>query len=218
MESYSYILYIIGGIVILTAGITVNIMLKREGNDRRDLASKLKSRKIKRLSLSKSIKQIQWQEKYAVDNGIIDKDHRILFGLINRFNMNVPKFTSPRQVMPFMHSLKQYTEKHFEREEKLQKAAGYAFCEDHKAKHAALIADLDMIARKAQNANEDTINDIASEAGKFCYDWLISHVLDEDLGMRPYVARMRDKADIMRPLRPATRENSKKIPEKVHDF
>ena len=208
MEGNAYLIYIAVGTVVLIAGIIINLKLKRDGNKRHDLASKLNSRMAKRLALSKSIKQIQWQDKFAIDNGIIDKDHRILFSLINRFNMNVPKFTSQRQVMPFMLSLKDYTQKHFEREEKLQKISGFAFCEDHMAKHTELITDLDDLVIKVENANEDTINVLAAEIGQFLHNWLVSHVLDEDIGMKPYVERMREKADEMKPLRSPTRHVS----------
>jgi hemerythrin len=148
----------------------------------------------KRAAASKTVKVIQWGEQFVVDGGVIDQDHKTLFGLINEFNQNIPRFESFDQMVPVLTALKKYTQTHFQREEKLQRLAGYPFRQDHKNEHDAMIEEFDDLVRKAKQADEDTVTDAAVELGSFLRRWLTGHVIENDLPLKAYVKRMREHA------------------------
>ena len=89
-----------------------------------------------------AIKIMEWSEKFIVDNGLIDNDHKFLIELINEFNENVPNFSKPEDMKPYLLSLKKYTQTHFAREERLQEAAQYNLRKEHRVEHRDMIAQL----------------------------------------------------------------------------
>jgi hemerythrin len=193
MEQYITSFFIFSVILtVFVLGVLYNMKLTRSNKNFVPDANKAFKPTAMQLSLSKSIKQIPWRNDYRIDNGPLDNEHFALFGLINRFNINVLRFTSAAQIMPFMASLKEYTEEHFELEEELQRKSGYAFYDDHKMKHALLINELNILTKKAKNAKKDNVTDIALEIGLWLQDWLETHFLEDDLSMKPYINRMQD--------------------------
>ena len=119
----------------------------------------------------------------------------MLFRLINQFSANVPRFRLPREMAPYLDTLKKYTQAHFAREEKMQAAVNFLAQEEHKQEHAAMIGKLDEVIAKARKATDDTVNDVAYEISQFLIkDWLAKHVLESDLSMRAYVERVKKRA------------------------
>ena len=154
----------------------------------------------KRAVLAKSVKKIVWEDHFVVDGGIIDKDHMVLFDIINKFNANTPKYRHPREMVPVLNALIKYTQIHFAREEKLQRVSGYAFQDEHKQEHIDLIKKFSGLVQKAQKANRDNVSDVAVEIGQFLKDWLILHVVENDMTLKPYVEKMKDQAGQMKAL------------------
>ena len=191
MEDYTFL---IGFGVIAVAVIVGGVMMRT--SDKKKAAEQTRSaeKEKKRAGLSKSVKKIQWRDQFAIDGGIIDKDHRTLFGLVNEFNESIPRFQNPGQMLSILASLKKYTQTHFQREEKLQQVSGYSFCEEHKKEHEALIEKLNGFIEKVMRANEDNFTDVAVEIGSFLEKWITGHVIESDLPLKPYVDRLREDA------------------------
>ena len=191
MEDYTFL---IGFGVIAVAVIVGGVMMRT--SDKKKAAEQTRSaeKEKKRAELSKSVKKIQWRDQFAIDGGIIDKDHRTLFGLVNEFNESIPRFQNPGQMLSILASLKKYTQTHFQREEKLQQVSGYSFCEEHKKEHEALIEKLNGFIEKVMRANEDNFTDVAVEIGSFLEKWITGHVIESDLPLKPYVDRLREDA------------------------
>jgi len=191
-----------GFLVVLI--VAIHLMMRKALRNRDEklaaVTARLDKRAEKRAAAVKSVKMIEWEDAYAVDWGVIDNDHKTLFKLINKFNRNIANFRSPDQMVPYIESLRKYTQTHFKREEMLQEKVGYAFFDDHKQEHQALIEKLDGLAQSALRANDDTITDAAMDLGSFFADWLTGHVIENDLPMRPYVDRMREHAEKLRAL------------------
>jgi len=97
-------------------------------------------------------------------------------------------------MMPILASLEKYTQTHFQREEKLQRIAGYPFSDDHRAEHEGLMMKFGELANKAKRANDTNVTRVASEIGTFLEQWITVHVIESDLPMRPFVDRMRNHA------------------------
>ncbi|MCW8835648.1 MAG: hemerythrin family protein [Rhodospirillales bacterium] len=142
-----------------------------------------------------AIKIMEWSEKFIVDNGLIDNDHKFLIELINEFNENVPNFSTPEDMKPYLLSLKKYTQTHFAREERLQEAAQYNMRKEHRVEHRDMIAQLDRMIAKAETAEGGAVTDAAVEISTFLTDvWLVNHILVNDLPMRPFVDGMVEEA------------------------
>ena len=198
MEGYSYLIALgVIAVAAIVVGVMIRISHKKKAEEQTRSASKAKQKAEKKAALLKSVKKIKWGTQFSVDGGLIDRDHKTLFGLINEFNQNIPKFQSSDQMMPYLASLKNYTQTHFQREEKLQQVSAYPFRDEHKQEHDAMIGKLDGLIQKAKQANEDSVIDVAAEIGSFLQEWLTEHVIENDLPMKPYVDRMRQQAAIM---------------------
>ncbi|NQU55837.1 MAG: hemerythrin family protein [Rhodospirillales bacterium] len=199
MEGY---FFIIGSVVVIVAiiviGNVINKSQKKEAAERIRLAKNAG----KRAAAAEKVRKIQWQGQFVVDQGVIDKDHQILFSLVNEFIEGISVYQSPDQMVSVLASLTNYTQTHFQREEKLQQASGYLFCEEHKKEHEALIEKFNGLKQRAVQANEDNITDVAVEIGSFLREWLTKHVLESDLPLRPFVDRMREDSMGMEELRP----------------
>ncbi len=184
-------------VVAVIAGIAIQILSRKTKAAQAKLAAKEKARANKRVSSAKTVKKTRWQEVFAIDGDVIDNDHMTLFGQINNFNRNIPRFQTTYQMMPILMTLQKYTQTHFKREERLQQLSGYPFREDHKREHDALIETLDGLLKKAKKSNPDNVTDVAIEIGSFLQEWLTGHVVENDLPMKPFVDRMREHASGM---------------------
>jgi len=177
-----------------------NAINKRESEVSGVVAQHLKQKaekEAKKEALRKSIKIIKWDDRFVVDGGLIDRDHKALFKLVNAFNKNVPDFESLSQMAPFLKSLSKYMLAHFKREEKLQEVSGFIFSDEHQQEHKEMIEKFQVMLNKANKANRHNITDIAVEIGEFLQEWLTDHVIENDLQMRPFVDRMKEHSETM---------------------
>jgi len=189
MADYTYLFgFGVIAVAVIVGGIMMRTSDKKEKSEKTRLAEKEK----KKAELSKSVKKIQWRDQFAIDGGIIDKDNRTFFGLVNEFNESIPNFESPGQMLSILASIKKYTQTHFQREEKLQLKSAFPFCEEHKKEHEALVEKLNGLIKKVMQANEDNVTDVAVEIGSFLQEWITGHVIESDLPLKPYVDRLRE--------------------------
>ncbi|MCW8914665.1 MAG: hemerythrin family protein [Magnetovibrio sp.] len=195
-----YLFWIGAGFVtisIVVIGLLLRASQKKTQAKRNKAQSTAAKNAKKRSELAKSIKKVTWQPAYCIDKGIIDNDHQYLFKLINTFNAKVPIYQNPAQMVPLLTQLTKYMDLHFKREINLQKAAGFPDINEHKLQHDELIKKYNSLISKAKKANSNNVVDVASEIGMFLQDWLLSHVLEHDIALRPYVERMREHAKTM---------------------
>ncbi len=205
MEDY---LFLIGfGIVVfgvIVVGLTIRKSQKKEEAERLRFAKLAK----KRAEAGKAVKKIHWRDQFSIDGGIIDRDHKGLCAKVNEFNVGIAFYQKPEQMTDLLASLTNYTKTHFEREETLQRASGFSFCEEHKKEHQALIETFEGLKQKALAATEDNVTDVAVEIGSFLHEWLTKHVLESDLSLKPYVDRMREQAEDKEEKRPEETESA----------
>ena len=141
---------------------------------------------------------IVWREQMSVDGGLIDEDHRSLIGIINDFAAAEASVAGIPALADILSKLDHYTKTHFEREEGLQRAVDYPFRDAHRHAHKDLIRQLsDLRARlKAEFASKkpEEIQAIHAGMADFLHHWLIDHIIETDLRMKPYTKDMRDHA------------------------
>lgn len=119
---------------------------------------------------------LEWKESYSVGVDVIDKDHKILVTLINRY-LEESRNQSPIMVHNVFRDLKNYTGFHFDREESLMAQCGYEHLEEHKKQHDAVRELLEDYSRKVtRGASKEDVENFKD----FLTLWLFNHVLVED--------------------------------------
>ena len=95
--------------------------------------------------------------------------------------------------------------KHFVREEALMRASGYPRHAEHRREHEDALIQLDRFVEMLANAHYGVMNadSLRGKMHSFLSRWLLSHIMYNDLKMRPYVQNMREAAKNLAPLRAA---------------
>lgn len=133
---------------------------------------------------------IVWNEKFLIDNGVIDEDHRNLIRIINKFcQFDHDKFIV-KNIKETLAELKLYTLNHFEREEIIQKKIGYPMCGTHSNQHRSMVRQLDMIIEEFRlmvNKCGIDYNEIRNKIFKLLKIWIIQHIMVADTSLKPYL-------------------------------
>ena len=142
---------------------------------------------------------IVWRDQMSVDGALIDQDHRVLIGLINDFGATQATAEAIPTLEAILAKLDRYTQIHFEREEKLQRAILYPFHEAHRRSHKDLIRQLSEVREelktKAAAHSSEELAAAHAKMGDFLHHWLVDHIIETDLRMKPYTAELRAHAN-----------------------
>ncbi|WP_246480624.1 bacteriohemerythrin [Motiliproteus sediminis] len=124
---------------------------------------------------------LAWSGEYSVGEPIIDQQHQQMFELYNEL---VALFIAGRPGTDFVQTatgLLSLSQQHFEDEERLMAAAGAGDLDSHRHKHAELITGL-----QTMTAELDMVSATPSVAMMVVFrDWILTHILSEDLQLRP---------------------------------
>ncbi len=134
---------------------------------------------------------LQWREQFSVGNDLIDSDHRFLIEIINKAEACLK--TGKRQALTaVLDELARYGQTHFEREELVAKAVGYPEADRLHESHARLVGALDEF--KGELGAVWTEESVAYFT-VFLRDWLINHVIKEDIAMKPWMLKHSPRFD-----------------------
>ncbi len=125
---------------------------------------------------------IQWRDAMSVGNPAIDDDHKKLFLLVNLYEDAIAKHNMFELKMAFQ-GLYEYTAAHFEREERLQAAIFFPGARAHREEHLDLVRRLEAFNAGLSDDSKPRLS--LEVAGKFLHDWIVNHVLQADMKMRP---------------------------------
>ena len=129
---------------------------------------------------------IDWKDEYSVENALIDKQHQVLFDLVNEVADKIKAGSSP-ELKAVIDRLANYTVGHFKDEEALMKRAGYPGLEDHQMIHSELIDKVqDLQLRLKTNQPVSMITVI-----RFLSDWLQDHILKDDMAYKASIQGMK---------------------------
>ncbi len=134
---------------------------------------------------------LQWREQLSVGNELIDGDHKHLIDLVNQAEESL-KTKKPEGIKTVLGGLASYAKFHFAREELVSQAAGYPDVEKMHASHEALVAELTKLTEEMGPEMSDAG---AQHLVTFVRDWLINHVIKEDLLMKPFLTKFSPKFD-----------------------
>ncbi|MCU7843797.1 MAG: hemerythrin domain-containing protein [Candidatus Thiodiazotropha sp. (ex Monitilora ramsayi)] len=127
----------------------------------------------------------------SVGNHLIDMDHRLL---ICKINLVECALQSPGEEAAHLRlaldELEQYTVEHFDREERIQLAIDYTSYGDHKYLHQGLVKRLQEIKQGILGIEDrERLVEESSGIVELLRDWLLVHVLKEDMKMRPFLQK-----------------------------
>lgn len=120
---------------------------------------------------------IKWKDSYDLGLEKLDQEHRYLAALLNRLAKHA---STPLVVAQVIDELLEYAECHFSGEEKYMKVICYNDIERHRMLHREFMVDL---YRLRDYANT-TKRDVFVETSSLLSNWLVEHVLNEDMKMK----------------------------------
>jgi len=129
-----------------------------------------------------------WRDQLSVGNNVIDEDHKYLIEVINQVEKSLAA-KNRSELAKDLDSLTQYSLLHFEREERIAKAVGYAQVEHLNQSHANLMKNLDEVRGAFDAAGQEWSPETVGHFTKFLREWLIDHVIKEDLLMKPLMQK-----------------------------
>lgn len=131
---------------------------------------------------SSDLLYIRWNDNFSVGSEDMDNEHKKLVEVINTLYTNLLKQSDNLRIVEILGELKKYTEYHFTHEEEIMEAVNYPKLKGHKGSHQSFCDKVDVYI-KAFESNEaiDKINLL-----QFLKNWLIGHILKEDMQYKPY--------------------------------
>ena len=119
---------------------------------------------------------VEWNDRLSVCIEEIDDQHKKLVGIINQLYQAFKAGTASEQLNQIVEQMYDYTDYHFETEEKYFRKFGYEDSEEHTKEHKAFL-------KKALEFKRDQRNGKVTapyEVMLFLKNWLINHIMGSD--------------------------------------
>jgi hemerythrin len=148
---------------------------------------------------------IAWRDAMCVGEPTVDADHRHLVDLINAFEVAIAGEIDHKKIARVLLGLVEYTGQHFAREEELQLSIRYPYHESHRRSHRDVLKKLSDIMGVYIKAPPGPERDhMVRGLAAFLREWLVDHIIQSDLRMKPFVLQMQaQKAETVRRRREA---------------
>jgi len=130
-----------------------------------------------------------WREQLSVANDAIDNDHKHLIEIVNQVERTLT--TRDRsELARALDSLTQYSHVHFDREERIAAAAGYIRTPGLHQSHVALLERFVLVRTEFEASGPQWSAAATDHFIEFLRNWLIDHVIKEDLLMKPTLQKL----------------------------
>jgi hemerythrin len=131
---------------------------------------------------------IVWGEQLSVGNDILDKDHKLLIEIINQTGVHMEN-NDLIALKTDLQRLHEYSLEHFAREEKFAVAVGFEQASGLHQSHQMLMKRLENIRTAYMKAEKTWSPQLAQEFLEFLRNWLVDHIIREDLQMKPLLQK-----------------------------
>ena len=131
---------------------------------------------------------ISWLNSMSVGNDLVDTDHKNLIQIINKFEEALENEVDSEKIASILHELDNYTVEHFKREELLMKKVNYPHYYKHFREHHNLVSQLTALKSEIiLNIKKSGAMETSDALVNLLRHWLIDHVFNEDLLLKPYL-------------------------------
>jgi hemerythrin-like metal-binding protein len=127
---------------------------------------------------------VSWRGELSVGNDAIDSSHLCLIKLINQAERCLDA-RDLNELNSALDCLSNYAQEHFVLEEKIAHAVGYTDVNHLNMSHKLLYKQLDQAMGEVREMGQEWSSEIAGRFSNFLRSWLIVHVINEDLLMKP---------------------------------
>ncbi len=136
---------------------------------------------------------IKWRDSYSVGVEKFDQEHMVLVELINEMFIIVRDKGSVATLNEAIARLIDYTKEHFADEEEALAQVNYPLLDEHKEIHLNLMEQVYEFQKQIASEGENLRTDLY----KFLRDWLINHILDEDMKYGEYLKDEKEGAEVV---------------------
>ena len=126
---------------------------------------------------------MQWKTEFSVCVEAFDQDHKILFDLVDQFEIAGTTGKSREHIAAVLDTLVDYTKTHFKREEDMMEKYGYAGLPAHRHAHSRLAKQVTDFCTRYEDGDTSITNDLVA----FMNNWLQIHILDEDMDYKEFL-------------------------------
>lgn len=127
--------------------------------------------------------ELEWSERLSVGNAMIDSEHRDLLKIINDVERAIRAKDSVALLQAF-NLLEDGVCTHFVNEEKIAQAVNFAFTQN-KPEHQYVQKEFHHIRDELVDKNGVWSESAAAHYSYFLSEWMIEHILQEDMLMKP---------------------------------
>ena len=120
---------------------------------------------------------LEWEEKFSVNDPVMDQHHRQMFGILNNLHDSVKRGIGPEIVASTLRELDSYTKKHFKEEEAFLSSINYPKLEEHKSYHKQFSA---LLNQHMLEVEDGYATFVAPKLMNDCVTWLHRHILETD--------------------------------------
>lgn len=126
----------------------------------------------------------KWNNKYSVNNDVIDNQHKQLFNIGNEIveTMKDSSLDKYDRIITLVDKLYEYTIFHFESEKKMIEEKGFKLSENHIKEHEDFVYKLYDL--KSNDIDENQ-NQVLIDTLDFVSQWIVNHILNTD---REYIS------------------------------
>lgn len=117
-----------------------------------------------------------WSKEYELGIDVIDRQHQRIVHYINQVYDAAQNGAETQQLQVVLHNLVDYTFSHFAFEESLLEESAYTDLQAHKLTHENFSQLIDTLKQRFDQGEA-----VASELASLLQDWLINHIMNEDV-------------------------------------
>lgn len=125
-----------------------------------------------------------WNDKYSVNNAIIDDQHKRLLDILFKLERLVNRKKDASEMVALLSDMSDYAQQHFVSEERFMQSIGYPKLEAHKEEHSKYTLEV----LKFTLSHLDDAPENPREVLNFLTHWWTDHILKVDMDYSKYEA------------------------------
>lgn len=127
-----------------------------------------------------------WSSAYLLGNATLDSQHQTLFRIYNKLVEGYSSGDGYQLINTAIGELVGYAQTHFRDEEQIMSRLGYPELKAHKKHHHTLLLEVEAFVSDL----DDDKPVLSYEILSFVRQWLIHHIIEEDMKLKPLLGRL----------------------------